>query len=630
MITDNPFLGNIPVREYKNFFGRENFIRSLFQSYINPEGISNMAIIAELGHGKSSILNALFFKENREKYGFNEKSILVHINFENYIGSIEGFYELMYDNLYDAITRNDYISEELKSSIEEYTVGKRIKRELEKVLHLMAENEFKTVFLLDNLDKAAKKTNFTVEEFSFLRSLSSGDGKFNVQYIITATKDLQDISRAAEVSGFANIFVTVEVTAFDSLFSKEEIEEYIETLFKRVDLEVEFDEFIALEALSGGNPTILKHACNTLFNIKSEEKYDFDEDQFKSDVVNQCKNYFQLLWNYSSDSEKKVLYSLVNDNDLNTNDYKVNDALRVSCNRSIIRYDEDESRYKFVSEAFKLFVSDQSNEIIKFEENIEPKDIISSNELEKISQLLDKKIDKINNKIENFESAMTKKMEDIEYSISIINDIKGIMKEIGESKSEISDEDFDKYVALVGKKMDTLDSSELPKSLEGTILNNVWNLLGEEQRKNIIRGEHLNKMFKDADTDLSLVSYVYCKSAEQVLSDKVLPWVKSINPDHIVDLNRKTTLRQVNNLMIGQVTYILSNIKFKSFIKNDCLSYGIDYNDFIERVKMLRDIRNNSMHPGHIISRNELNTLRQSLFIEKNNIIETLFKVTLH
>ncbi len=628
MITYNPFLGTLPVRKHDEFLGREGFVRSLFQSFINPSGIFNVAIIAELGHGKSSILNALFFKENREKYGFNEKNILVHMNFENYIGSIQDFYEMMYDKLYDSIMKNYYIDEDIKNSIEEYTGGKRIKRELEKVLNLMAENEFKTVFLLDNLDKAAKKTDFTVEEFSFLRSLSSGEAFYNVQYIITATKDLKDISSAAEVSGFVNIFVTQEVTAFDALFDQEEIEEYVETLFEKVHLEIDFNEICALEDISGGNPTILKHACNTLFSLKSTEEYEFNNEQFKVDVLAQCKNYFHLLWQNTSEYEKKTIYALAKDEDLDLDDYRVNDALRISCNRAIIFKDEDESRYKFVSEAFKLFVKEQGREIINFEKVLNTKEIISSNELEIISQLLDNKIDKINNKIENFESTMTKKMEDIEYSISIVNDIKDIMKEIGESKSEISDEDFDRYVALVGRKMDNIDSAQLPKSLEGTILNNIWNHLGEEQRINLIRGEHLNKMFRDANTDLSLVSYVYCKAAEQVLSEKVLPWVRRINPDHIID-NRKTTLKETDNLMIGQAAYILSNYKFKASIKNDCLSYGIDYKDFIKRVGTIQEIRNNSMHPGHIISRDELNNLRNYLFVEGNNIIETLFKITL-
>ena len=120
MIITSPYRDCRPVNKYELFYGRDKFIENLFKSSINPSTPENIAIIGETGHGKSSILNAISMKEVKEKYNYNPKSLLVFMDFEDYFGSIDDFYKIMYEALYTTINSSDAISEDLKNEIKPY------------------------------------------------------------------------------------------------------------------------------------------------------------------------------------------------------------------------------------------------------------------------------------------------------------------------------------------------------------------------------------------------------------------------------------------------------------------------------------------------------------------------------
>lgn len=608
MVAYNPYLSKKPVSEYKNFMFREDTVKKLFNNTINGEVGENVAIIAELGHGKSSIINALFMGEFQQEFYLKDSStILVRINFEEYIGQILDFYRIMYDRMKEAVTEHSCMKEEIIKLVVrngyEFVNPNEVKALIETILKKSNKEGYRTVIVIDNLEKGVKKADFTVEEFSFLRTLGNSF-EYNVSYIITATRDLKFISKAAEVSGFDAIF---KIADFNPLFSEPQCRKYMRQPFKKADIYLEDEEIDDIIEISGGNPYVLREACSILFDFKSREGEEavLEKEKLLPLVVSECEAYFRSLVKYSSDKEMEICYKVLNHESCDTLDQE----FRSLQDRSIINEDGDD----FVCEAFKIFIEKvkdeyyNSNQLAKEEAAAGS---ISLNDVKLEFQMLKTSLEKsIDSKLE-----LNK--------INILSELKNL---ILSGKEEAKEEQVEEFAEKVVKLNPAGNIKELPDSLKNTRAAKVWNELDDKVKEFCVVGENINIQFSGYDMDLSPISICYCKALEYNISKYVLPILKKYFPTLLVDRDQASNLK---GLTLGQLRYLLTyNNSAKNHLLNILRMKRVDESKLVSALSVITQIRNDTAHAGKTITLDKIKVLRDYIVGENYSLLEETNKL---
>lgn len=292
----NPFQYGKPVRDPKNFFGREEEIKSMYDQILSLNSIS---LIGERKIGKTSLLLHLVHPQTLTKYGITEDILMFYIDISTYsLSKPSDVFRKFLECISEKITGK--IKEEANTLLKrEYIPFQQFAEIIAKINN----NSQKIAFFLDEFENISMVKQGDV--FSRLRYLAQ---MYDVVFVISTLRDLRSLFREARfsTSPFFNIFTTYQLRGLEESASRELI---IET-FKHGGQKVERSEIDSLVRFSGTNPFFLKLSSFFYFEAQKKGKTEFDEN-LKTVIQQKLEPHHQYNWEHLPKDERIALLDIV-------------------------------------------------------------------------------------------------------------------------------------------------------------------------------------------------------------------------------------------------------------------------------------------------------------------------------
>src|SRR6516164_9083860 len=196
----NPYLNRTAIRDDRDFFGRRREMATIF-SRIEARDPQSVSIVGERRLGKSSLLRALM----RRRTAFLDRPdefVFVYLDLqENMHGDVANFFRALTEEI--ALARKDAVIAESRPTYEN----------VRNLVARLSRAGLTLVLLLDEFEAITLNRNFTIEFFSFLRSLPNN---YPVSFIVSSARELQEICHSKEIAGspFFNIFHKLNLVCF--------------------------------------------------------------------------------------------------------------------------------------------------------------------------------------------------------------------------------------------------------------------------------------------------------------------------------------------------------------------------------------------------------------------------------
>ncbi len=289
----NPYHNRVMIRRREDFIGRRQEVRRIY-ARLNATPPGSVSLVGDRKIGKSSLLNFIYEKHNRESYLQRpEKMIMIFLDLqqqrdkalETFTNTLLGMMQL-----------------ELRGRLDFSSMS----RDLDGVLaavQLLHDRGYRLTVLLDEFEIITANPRFDLDFFSFLRHLAN---HYNVAYLTSSRRDLQILCYDKEIasSPFFNIFTTMRLSAFSS----EEAEELVRIPSAQAGHPLE--PFRAdLIRIAGYFPFFLQLACAHAFEFFEEcpgaTQPDFKkiERLFYQEAV----LHFRYLWANFDNYEKSLI-----------------------------------------------------------------------------------------------------------------------------------------------------------------------------------------------------------------------------------------------------------------------------------------------------------------------------------
>ncbi len=304
----NPYLNRVMIRDPADFFGRRRELARLY-ARINAPHPQSVSVIGERRIGKSSLLWFIAHPENSGRYLIDpDGTILLFLDFqENREMEVEDFFRAVSSRLRERLP-------DMPSSIEG-----RGYDDLLGIARWMDESGLKLVLLLDEFEVVTQNPNFDAKFFAFLRSLAN---RYNVAYITTSRKPLQELCHAKQISDspFFNIFTTLHLGPF----SLDEAMELIRVPSERAGIPLEpYSDF--LMEIAGTLPFFLQIACSALFEYLQAEG---DMDQAgRGEVIEmfleEAEPHFRYIWDRLDGAQRRVCLQVARNEPISPRDSSV-------------------------------------------------------------------------------------------------------------------------------------------------------------------------------------------------------------------------------------------------------------------------------------------------------------------
>jgi len=602
-----------PVFRFDNFVGRDMALKYVFDN-INDTFATSLAFIGELGSGKSSLLNMISMKSLQKVYGILENKIIVFVENVEKSKSSADFYKYLFKSICRELKKrddvDDHFDEVLKyyKEIIGYTDVSDVQDSLDDVLREIKDRGFDIILLFDDFDKIVKATNIDVEEFIFLRSIEE-DTCYSISYIITSRKSLSFISEAAKSSGFCTIFKTDGIH-WSPIFETNEIKKYLSNSFH--DKCFSNEQINIIQSISGGVPDILRSTCKILMDNKTVD-VNFNTIEYVSEkVAEERKLNFNRIINGLDIREKEYLLDTLDKNEI------LHYELESLVGKSILK--ENQGKYKYLSIAFEKYIERNKDYLI--EKHITA-NLVDSKKYEIGIELMEinSKISILQNTVENI-PLQTAEIT-LDKFLKVAEDLDGRRKKYLESYNgrELNYLEFDEYANFVkedakdelDKLQFNIDSIELPQyilEMKGSIDDKIYEFL--------VVGEFLFDIFKDSNMNLSHISICYCKIVEMEINTVILPTMKLLSPNVMIN---GIPLKSKTSLMIGDVTWTLKN-QYPRMI-NRLFEDVEEGEDFINKLEIIRIIRNDTTHDGKVVTKDKVIKMRKYLFEDCKNLIKS-------
>src|SRR5215813_1368806 len=247
----NPYLNRTAIKDDRGFFGRSRELATIF-SRIDAGEPQSVSIVGERRIGKSSLLRAV----HRRKHLLLRRSdefVFAYLDLHEKVhGDTSHFFAALIEEI--AISLQD---SQLSKTTPSY----------ENIRSLVARVDRaggKLVLVLDEFEAITQNQNFTVEFFSFLRSLPNN---YSVSFIVSTAREIQDLCHSKEVAGspFFNIFHKLNLGSFMA----EEAAQLITEPSRAAGYPLEAHG-AAIVQMGGYFPFFLQMACCSFFESLSE------------------------------------------------------------------------------------------------------------------------------------------------------------------------------------------------------------------------------------------------------------------------------------------------------------------------------------------------------------------------
>jgi AAA+ ATPase superfamily predicted ATPase len=281
----NPYTNRMGIRNQDDFFGRSKELRNI---YTRIRGEQCLYLVGERRIGKSSILNALDFPVERQRFEIPEEVVFAQLDMQFIAGCTE---ELFLQNLLAEISEKLDISpmEPSRQSLERIAKGLGSNRRL--------------VLLLDEFSVLVHNPNIPQELLDFLRAWSA---RFRIS-IIGAFREasLQTISEGSSLgSPFLNIFDKIYIGPLLA----EDARDLVEMPAASVGVQFEEEEIRWVFELAGYFPLFLQMACYHLLELKySRIRGAEARTRLERDFLYEVQPHFDYLFDGLPDQEKNAL-----------------------------------------------------------------------------------------------------------------------------------------------------------------------------------------------------------------------------------------------------------------------------------------------------------------------------------
>ena len=294
----NPYLNRVMIKKHRDFIGRSREVRRIY-ARLNATPPGSISIVGDRRIGKSSLLNYIYMKRNRETHLERpESTIMVFMDLQEETDmTLERFTQKL-------------------TTLARYEIQDRIEIPessgnldgIKELLQCLERGGFRLVVLFDEFEVITTNENFTLEFFSFLRFLAN---HYDVVYLTSSAKDLQVLCHTKEISDspFFNIFSTMRLSAFDEAEARRLIEEPA----RRIGYELApHGDWIQRE-LSGLFPLFLQIACSHFIEcteeVDPEDAVDFE--RIRRRFYDEAKLHYRYTWDNFDDHERKVVEQIV-------------------------------------------------------------------------------------------------------------------------------------------------------------------------------------------------------------------------------------------------------------------------------------------------------------------------------
>lgn len=339
----NPYLNRVMIKRSEDFFGRVQETHRIF-ARLNATPPGSISIVGDRKTGKSSLLNHVYSRGAREKLlSRPEQTVMVFLDFQQEKSmSLEAFVRILLG----------MASLELRGRVEVADCTPDLEG-IKTLIQRLDQAGIHLVLLLDEFDAITTNTSFNLEFFSFLRYLAN---HFNVAYLTSSAKDLQELCHTKEISDspFFNIFSTMRL----GLFQPEEARELIRTPSARAGrpLEKHQEELIRMAGLF---PFFLQVACSQTLEYLEENPGVQDPDfaEIGRRFYEEAKFHYRYIWDGLGSLERSTLLRLANGKDVPASIRHVRDQL---ARRSYIVGDSGKQR--LFATTFAEFVREEAAE----------------------------------------------------------------------------------------------------------------------------------------------------------------------------------------------------------------------------------------------------------------------------
>ena len=295
----NPYLNRVMIKNINDFYGRKSEVRKIY-SRIGAARPQSISIVGERRIGKSSLLYHIYHHENRRKYLQDDSNYLfIFIDFqEKRHIDIPQFLEFVMKAILSECNRDLGLDSN----------GQPDYQNFKKLVSDLDQNGLKVIMIFDEFEVVTKNPNFDVEFFSFFRSIANN---FNIAYIVSSGKNLQDLCHSNEISysPFFNIFSNITL----SQLNEEEAIELISKPSKACGGDLKPYASFVID-IAGYYPFFIQMACASLFEyVSAGERIDETVlDKVREDFLDEAKVHFQQIWDICDEDERGVFLSLSN------------------------------------------------------------------------------------------------------------------------------------------------------------------------------------------------------------------------------------------------------------------------------------------------------------------------------
>lgn len=277
-MNKNPFIFGKPV-ESNRFYNREEEIETAI-GFI--KSLQNFSVVGERRIGKTSFLKYLLSRKTLTNYGIDpEQYIAVYC-------ALDSLYEIRRDKLIMTIVEK--IEEHIQIEVEFVDVFEKFRALIEN----LAINGKNLIIALDELEIIAPLLDDLSHWLRFI--FQSG----NVVVITASQTTVGKLSPDGAASPLFNIFGNLTL----GLFSREQTETMIESMFRKGGRKLRKGEISHLADLSGGNPYLIQ--LIGFFYYKKK----IDRDKFEGEILDQVNDVFEGYWRHLDEEEREFLLNV--------------------------------------------------------------------------------------------------------------------------------------------------------------------------------------------------------------------------------------------------------------------------------------------------------------------------------
>ena len=288
----NPYLNRLMIKRPSEFFGRSEEVGMIY-SRLETTPPGSISVVGERKIGKSSLLNYVYSRKNREEHLSEPDSVaMLFLDLQSLRGgTVDAFVDLLIG----------IAALELSGRVESADLTRDIQgiKQLAERTHAAG---VRLILLLDEFETITSNPNFGIEFFSFLRSLPY---RYNVGYVTSTAQDLQKLCHTQEIkdSPFFNIFSLLPL----SVFRRDEALALIAQPSAEVGFPLDSHANDILD-MAGLFPFFIQVACSHCLECAKEHPgASFDLEDVRKRFYLEARLHYRFLWDKFDASERSVI-----------------------------------------------------------------------------------------------------------------------------------------------------------------------------------------------------------------------------------------------------------------------------------------------------------------------------------